>query len=359
MKKIDRYIGLTVFLGIFIVLFVLVGLFTFFTFVEEIEDIGKQDYDTLDAILYVLYLMPSNIYDLFPTAVLLGTLIGLGGLANNNELTVIRAVGVSIFQIVLASLKVSLPLTLIIMLLGETIAPQWNQYAKDLRADAKSASVQQGQIFAHHWYGYWGREGNDFVNIQRILSDGGFSDITLYRFNPDHQLQTIIYAHKAYYEQNNWQFYNIKKQDISTQGIHESTLNQYRWDAELNPELVKHVVVRPDKLSSFGLYEYIQYLKRNAQNSDEYELALWSRLSYPFISITMVFLAVPFIFGSLRNVAIGERILTGALFGVGFYMLNKTIGNASLIYGWYPIFSAFLPTLIFLGMTVYLMRRKG
>jgi lipopolysaccharide export system permease protein len=357
MRKIDRYIGLSVFFGIFIVLFVLVGLFTFFTFIEEIEDIGRQNYTTWDAILYVIYLMPRHIYDLFPTAVLLGTLVGLGGLANNNELTVIRAAGVSIFRITLATLQVSLVLTLLAMLLGETIAPQWGQYAKDLRANAKS-SQQQAQTFSHRWYGYWGREGDDFISIQRILADGGFGDIVLYRFTPDQQLQTTVYARKAYYEQNSWRFYDVKKQEISIQGVYESTLNEYRWDAELNPELVKHVVVRPDKLSSLGLYEYIQYLKRNGQNSDEYELALWSRLSYPFVNITMVFLAVPFIFGSLRNVAIGERILTGAFFGIGFYMLNKTIGNASLVYGWHPIFSALLPPIIFLAITIYLMRRQ-
>ncbi|MCV6636143.1 LPS export ABC transporter permease LptG [Candidatus Albibeggiatoa sp. nov. NOAA] len=359
MRKIDRYIGLAVFLGIFIVLFVLVGLFTFFTFIEEIEDIGKQGYSTWDATLYVVYLMPRHIYDLFPTAVLLGTLIGLGGLANNNELTVIRAAGVSIFRITLASLQVSLFLTLMAMLLGETIAPQWGQYAKDLRANAKSEHQVHSQTFSHRWYGYWGREGDDFISIQRILSDGGFGDIALYRLTPDKQLQTRIYARKAYYEQNGWRFLEVRKQDISTQGVYESELAEYRWDAELNPELVKHVVVRPDKLSSFGLYEYIQYLKRNEQNSDEYELALWSRLSYPVVSITMVFLAVPFIFGSLRSVAVGERILTGAFFGIGFYMLNKTVGNASLVYGWHPVFSALLPPLIFLAITIYLMRRKG
>ncbi|WP_353572623.1 LPS export ABC transporter permease LptG [Candidatus Albibeggiatoa sp. nov. BB20] len=358
MRKIDRYIGLAVFSGIFIVLFVLVGLFTFFTFIEEIEDIGNQGYSTWDATLYVVYLMPRQIYDLFPTAVLLGTLVGLGGLANNNELTVIRAAGVSIFRITLASLQVSLFLTLMAMLLGEAIAPQWEQYAKDLRADAKSAPQQQSQTFSHRWYGYWGREGDDFISIQRILSDGGFGDIVLYRFTPEQQLQTTIHARKAYYEQHGWQFYDVIKQDMSTQGVYQSELSEYRWEAELNPELVKHVVVRPEKLSSLGLYEYIQYLKRNGQSSNEYELALWSRLSYPFVSITMVFLAVPFIFGSLRNVAIGERMLKGAFFGIGFYMFNKIVGNASLVYGWHPIFSALLPPLIFLSFTIYLMRRQ-
>jgi len=122
-KKIDRYIGQSVLSGVLLVLTTLVGLFAFFSFIEEVDDIGKHNYGLWQAIEYVLLEIPQNIYDLFPTASLLGSLIGLGLLANNNELTVLRAAGVSIGRITIAVLKMSLLLTIISMLIGETLGP--------------------------------------------------------------------------------------------------------------------------------------------------------------------------------------------------------------------------------------------
>jgi lipopolysaccharide export system permease protein len=366
MKILDRYLGIATFFGIIIVLFVLTALFTFFTFIEEMKDIGKNDYGLIQAIQYVLSLTPRLIYDLFPTSVLLGTLLGLGALANNNELTVIRASGVSILRITVATLQVSLILTMLVMLIGETIAPNLEQQAREARANNQSGQPGQMLAFAQRWRGFWGQEetssGYDFINIQRMSIDDWFADISLYRFDAQKQLQSIIYARNAQYEAQHkrWRFYQAEQIQFTPLGVTKTNLAEYTWYANLNPELVKHLVVQAERLSSFGLYKYIQYLQRNNLHGQarEYELALWSRLSYPLISITMLFLAIPFIFGSLRQVAIGERILLGAFLGVGFYMLNKTVAYASLVYLWHPIPSAVLPPLLFIILAIYLMKRR-
>jgi lipopolysaccharide export system permease protein len=129
------------------------------------------------------------------------------------------------------------------------------------------------------------------------------------------------------------------------------------WKAVLNPDLVKIVDIRPENLSSLGLYKYIQYLKDNNRRSAEQELAFWKRLSYPLVSTVMVLLAIPFVFGSSRSVTIGQRILVGALWGIGFFMLNQIVTNFGLVYNISPILSAFLPPLLFLGFTLFLLKR--
>ena len=128
MKIVDRYITQTVLSGTLIVLFILVGLFTFFSFIDEIDDIGKQRYGLQQVIQYIALEIPQHIYDLFPSAILLGSLLGLGILANHNELTVMRAAGLSILRIVIAVLKIGLLLTLLAMLIGETLSPLSQQY---------------------------------------------------------------------------------------------------------------------------------------------------------------------------------------------------------------------------------------
>lgn len=354
MKKIDHYIGQSVLSGVLLVLTTLVGLFAFFSFIEEMDDIGKYNYGLWQAIEYVLFEIPQNVYDLFPTASLLGSLVGLGLLANNNELIVLRAAGVSIGRITIAVLKMSVLLTLISMIIGETLAPRSDQYAERFRAIAQSE--QQTMSFDRR-YGFWARDGQHFINIRTILSNGSFGSITLYKLDNTQRLHTVIFAKTAYYWGNQWLLEDVEETIISNVEIKQNYLPTMTWQAVLNPELVKIVDIRPENLSSLGLYRYIQYLKDNNRRSAEQELALWKRLSYPLVSAVMVLLAVPSIFGSLRNVSIGQRILVGALWGIGFFMLNQIITHFGLVYNASPILSAFLPPLVFMSVTLFLLRK--
>jgi lipopolysaccharide export system permease protein len=355
MKKIDRYIGQSVLGGILLVLLVLVGLFTFFAFIDEIDDIGKQRYELWHAIQYVVLEIPRHIYDLFPSAALLGSLVGLGVLANNSELTVMRAAGVSMLRISLAVLKVGLTLTLLAMLIGETLAPRSGQYAHSMRAVAQSEHQNQQMVFSTR-YGFWARDGSDFINVRTIYPDGGFGTISLYEFDDKQRLQALTYARTAYYQDGQWLLKGVEKNILSDNQVTRQFLESVTWDAILKPELIKMVVISPYKLSSLGLYNYIQYRQQNGQRTAQYELALWTRLSYPLVGVTMILLAIPFVFGSLRTVSIGQRILVGALLGVGFHMLNQAVGNSGLVYGLHPAISAFLPPLVFLMLAIVMMR---
>ena len=356
MKKIDKYIATTVFSGILIVLLVLVGLFTFFAFIDEIDDIGKQRYELSHAIQYVLLEVPKHIYDIFPSAALLGSLLALGALANNSELTVMRAAGVSILSIAVSVLKLGLTLTVVVMLIGELVVPRSGQYAHNMRAIAQSEHANQQMVFSRR-YGFWARDGNDFINIRTIFPNGGFGGVSLYQIDAKQNLRALTYARTAYYEHGQWQLYEVERQTIGEEQVTREFLPKVTWNAILKPALVNIVVVRPNQLSSFGLYKYVQYLKENGQRTRQYELAFWTRLSYPIVSATMIFLAIPFVFGSLRSVSVGQRVLVGALLGVGFHMLNQATGNVALVYGVHPALSAFLPPVIFLLIAIRMMRK--
>jgi len=352
MKKLDKYIGFTVLAGILIVLLVLVGLFSFFSFIDEVDDIGKQNYGLWQAIQYVVLEVPRHIYDVFPSAVLLGSLLGLGQLANNSELTVMRAAGISILRVAFSVLKIGLLLTVIAMIIGETLAPVSGEYAKNIRAVA-----QQGDQIGFSRQGFWARDGDDFINIYTIFPDGGFGGIQLYEFDSEQRLKTLISADSAYYENGEWLLNNVTKVQIEANKVTRQYLKTATWNAILNPDLIKIVKVRPRNLSSLGLYKYIDYLEQNGQRTAQYELALWTRISYPLVSTAMIFLAIPFVFGSLRTVSIGQRVLVGAMLGILFHMLNQASGNMGLVYGISPIISALLPAILFSLLAIILMRR--
>ena len=164
MLILDRYIARHVVMGILLVMGLLLSLFTIFAFMDELNRVGKGSYTTLDAVQYVLLLIPGLAYQLFPMAALLGSTIGLGLLASNSELTVMRAAGVSLNRIVWSTMKVGLVMVVLTLILGESVAPVAEQYARTFRSVAisdKLAIRGKSQM--------WARDGKSFVNVREIL----------------------------------------------------------------------------------------------------------------------------------------------------------------------------------------------
>ncbi len=106
MKILDRYIGTAVVTGTLLVMLVLLALFFFIDFVNDLNDVGKGNYNVLRAVQYVALTQPRRVYELFPLAALLGSMLGLGWLAAGSELTVMRAAGVSLTRLILSIMKV-------------------------------------------------------------------------------------------------------------------------------------------------------------------------------------------------------------------------------------------------------------
>ena len=148
MKILDRYITKTLLKYSLSAMLVLVSVFAFFKFLEEVNDIGRAGYTLLDAIIYIGFLLPKITYEVSSVIILLGAVLGLGHLAVNSELIVMRGSGVSIIKITKITLRVSISFVFLAMILGEFIAPFSSNQAKIYRATALGEAIvsssQQG-----------------------------------------------------------------------------------------------------------------------------------------------------------------------------------------------------------------------
>jgi len=352
MRILDRYIGLAVIGGTLLVLVVLLALFSFVTFIGEQEYIGQSDYDLVQALQFVLMMTPRMAYQLLPLAALLGSLSGLGLLASNNELLVMRAAGISLQRIVVAVMKAAALLMLLAIILSEFIVSQSEQAARDMRASALSAQV------AHRTSdGFWTRNENSYINVRTVLSDGRLAGVHIYEFDAGQRLRRITRARQARYENERWQLRDIVRTEFQDDRVISRRISKVSWNTLLDPQLLEVVAVKPQSLSATGLYRYINYLQGNGLDAGRYEMELWVKIVLPLATGVMVFLAIPFVFGSLRSVGIGQRIMTGALIGIAFYILNQVFNYVGLAYQLNPLISAMLPTLLFFGLAVWLMRR--
>ncbi len=351
MRTVERYIGRTLLSHVTLVLLVLLALYFFSTLIGEMGRTGQGRYRTVDAVLYCLMLLPRQAYELFPLVALVGTILGIGSMASSNELTVLRAAGVSIKRIATAVMKTGFVLILLVVVMGETAAPYLEKQAHAQRLSALLRSVT-----LDHVNGFWARDGAEFINILVLMQGGEAKMLTRYRFGEE-GLREISYAQRGYYQEGGWSVGQVTRTEFLAEGVKTHRVKEERWESTLTPEVVGLATIAPEKLALWELYEYAAYLRNNDLDSRRYETAMWVRLFTPLATGGMILLALPFVFGSLRAVTIGQRVMIGSLVGIAFYLLNGIFSRLGLIYDIAPFISAGTPTVLIYLIWFHLMRR--
>lgn len=194
----DRYVARAVVATVLLTWLVLLGLDVVNGFASEVRDIGKGSYSFGHAIAYIAYTVPRRAYTLFPTAAVIGMLLGLGQLAATSELTALRALGVSRTRLSLSVMMMIGMGTGLMVLTGETLGPWAQAQADILKASAKYKSDMTGARYS----GFWAREGEVFLNArsgeEKRLDSGGIMlilhDVRLYQLAADGRLQSMTRA---------------------------------------------------------------------------------------------------------------------------------------------------------------------
>lgn len=352
LKILDLYIARTLLGTTFISLSVLVGLSALIRFIEQMKSVGQGGYDMTVAAVYVFMSLPREIEQFFPMATLLGGLIGLGILASNSELVVMQAAGMSRWDISFSAMKTALVMVLFVMALGEWIAPVSEAKAKEIRTQA----ISGGSLFSSDRL-VWAKDGDNFVSIGEVVDRTNLLNINVYEFDENLNLKQITSAKSAEFVGARWQLHNVNYTYIGQDRIRGQEIELGSWQSTLTPDKLGVVTVKPEALSIQGLYDYVNYLENNSQDSGRYNLALWRKILQPISITVMLLMALSFVFGPLRSVTMGARIIMGVLAGFGFFITNEVFGTFSLVYQLPPVLGALVPSLAFAGIAGYVLRK--
>lgn len=353
LKILDLYIGRTILTTSAMTLSVLLALSAMFRFIDQMRSIGRGYYDMVHAALFTLYSVPGDVVTFFPMAALIGGLIGLGILASSSELVVMQAAGLSRLNIISSVMKSAVLMVLVMMAVAEWGAPVSDRAARELRIKA----ISDGNVFAAR-QGVWAKDGDSFVNIKEVDDLGNLKDITIYQFDQNLALTTVTSAKAAQYLDDAWRLQQVTELHFGEEQIQQAQQATQRWWSTLTPDKLSVVSIKPEMLSLKGLNEYVDYLKQNGQEASRYELAYWRKVLQPLTVAAMLLLALSFIFGPLRSVTMAARVLLGILTGFGFYMSNEVFGPLALVYQLPPLAGAALPSILFIGISLYFMRKK-
>ena len=352
MKILDRYIAKTVIGGTLMTLLVLGSLLAFVDFVSELDDIGTASYTLMNAFTYVLLGMPRHMYELFPTAILIGSLMSLGALASSHELIAMRAAGISVATISRWVLQAGMLLAILVAIIGEFVVPASERQAQSVHASALKENVTLGGK-----NGFWIRDGDRYLHAKRVYHDMRLGKVFIYELDDKKRLQRVTFANSAVYANDNWVLRDVRRSVFAENSVVTEQAASIVWPNLLNPDLFSVLSVQPENMSMMDLYRYSSYLQSNDLDASQYTLALWIKVVAPLASMAMLMIALPFVFGSTRSGSAGSRMLIGLLIGIGFFIVNKAINHAGQVYGLSPLVSAAAPLTLVMVVGALAMRR--
>ncbi len=351
MRTVTRYLAREIYKATAFAFVAFLGVFAFFDLLNELDDVGRGAYRLPQIFLFVVLVAPGHAYELFPIAVLIGTLVVLAMLAANSEYTVLRVSGLSPLQAAGTLARIGIVFVALTILVGELVAPEAERAAQRLRLDRLGSAVG-----SELRTGVWVRSDTQFVNVAEVLPDATLKSVKIYEFDKGFRLRSISQAATGrYVGANTWRLSEVLETEFNDSGAAVRTHGAVEWVSVLTPEMLSVLLVVPEKLSAWGLYQYIQHLAANKQRTDRYEVAFWKKLVYPFAALVMMALALPFAYVQVRTGGVGVKLFAGLMLGVLFHFLNSLFSHLAVLDRWPPFVAAVAPSAAFLLAGVVMM----
>jgi lipopolysaccharide export system permease protein len=351
MRTFDRYLAREIYRATAFVFVAFLALFAFFDLVRELDDVGRGTYRLRHVFLYLALLVPGHVYELFPIAVLIGTLAALATLAAHSEFTVVRVAGFSPGQATRTLARIGAVFVVLAVLVGEVVAPIAETAAKRLRLEGLGTAVGSDLRT-----GLWVRSDTRFVNVSHVMPDSTLKGVRIYEFDREFRLRSISQAATGRYQgENQWRLSEVTETTFEADRTSVRRLESIQWESVLTPDMLSVLLVVPEKLSAWGLYQFTQHLAANKQRTERYEIAFWKKVFYPFAALVMMGLALPFAYVQVRHGAVGVKLFAGLMLGVLFHFLNSLFSHLGMLDRWPPIAPALLPSALFLLAAVAMM----
>ncbi|MBC3868979.1 LPS export ABC transporter permease LptG [Undibacterium oligocarboniphilum] len=367
MRILQKYFAVEILRAVLFVMVALLALFSFFDLMGELQTVNKGGYRLQHAMLYVFLGMPGYIYEFMPIAVLIGTIYVLAQFASNSEFTIMRAASMSTGMAGTMLLKIGLLFVLLTFLFGEVIAPNTSKLAERMKLTALGASETQ-----EFRTGLWTKDlirehglsgditGSRFLNVKEILPNRQLKDVRMYEFDKNFHLAREVTAKNAeYIGKNIWHLSDVSETSFPKTLSSEDIANVKSQKvpgldviSEVTPDILSVLFADPDRMSAVDLATYTQHLNDNKQDSERYEIAFWKKMTYPFVTLVMMALALPFGYLHVRSGGISLKIFSGIMIGMFFYLINRLFSHLGLLNTWPPMVTALVPSILFLGIAL-------
>ena len=379
MRTVRRLIFSTILKHVMMVALAFSALFFFIDFVDELQDIGKRGYTLMNALWTCLLMQGAHFYDIFPIALLIGSILALARMAQTSEFTILRTGGLGPGRALGLLGVLGVAAAGLTVVVGNWLVPLSEQ---SLGLHRAQFSQRQGLKLGQG--GTWLRERHDAgngqvhsitVNVAAATSQGEFGRIRIFEFDSQGQLVRRITAKTAHVQakggdentatgsvwhmkdvrDTQWRSQELLTKEAVHQGaqlIDEKQLPEMDWHSSLTPLVVSASVLPPDSMSAMALWRYTQHLASNAQAAQRYEIEFWKKAFYPLVCLVMVALALPFAYLHARSGGMSLKIFGGIMLGISFVLVNHISSHLGLLHQWQPWLAASVPSLVYLLLSM-------
>ena len=350
------------------------SLFFFIDFVDDLENVGRGGYTLGLAALRALMELPGHFYELFPIAVLIGTIYAMARLAQSSEFTILRTAGLGPGRALRLLALPGLVFALITFVVGDYVAPVTERHAVALKAGVRGGVLlgNGGAWLKERRSGADGAEGDRSisVNVTAAGAGGELLGVRIFEFDTAGRLRTRLEAASGLVLANgSWRLREVQRSDWPTPDaalrgspLTLQSLAELAWPSTLNSRVVAAALLPVGVMSTVDLWRYTSHLNDQDQAVQRYAIQFWKKALYPLACVVMVALALPFAYLHARAGGVSYKVFGGIMLGISFVLLNNASGHLGMLRQWTPWLVAAAPSglylLISMGAFAWLVRYR-
>lgn len=358
MMKLSAYVKRTVLMTMLASVVGLWLLQLLFVYLSELERLNES-YDFLAALRFVGYRAAHYLVLFMPTGVLLGAVIGLGVLAKNSELVVMRAAGISLYQIIGWVLQPALLFVLVALMANQWLVPVAQHHARQIKdPDSSVFRIQGYRIVMTDEYA---PQKKQIIFIDQADSQGRLDNIKRFELN-DGKLGGVLMAPTGHYIGTShlyeWQVNQVQMMTLDDGRALQQTKPTNKLNLPIAQDSIYLLTRPPMDMSISALYQHHQLMTHQQTYSPQHRLAFWQKLLSPFAVLSLVLVACSFVFGSLRSQSLGLRVVVALLVGLLFSYLQDLAGFVALALNLPPVLMVLLPIVASATIGLWLIAKK-
>lgn len=332
-----------------------IGIYLLIDFFEKVDDFIDHQASLWDYLSYLFNSVPFIFSQILPLATLTAVVLTLGGLGRTNEVTAMRACGISLWKIVQPFMALALVLSFALLLLNEYVVP-WNTKQLNNLLEIKLKGKQQLQLTHQE---VWYRQGDRIINIALASpQENSLQGVTIFFFNDQQQLVKREDIHQAEFTDGIWiadklvtRIFTPKTGDLVQTG---KSTNQ-KLEIMRSPEDFTGRKELNNELGFRKLSELATKLEQEGYDATHQWVDMHTRIAAPFTCLIMGFLGVPFALqrGRNSNIALGIGLSLGI--GITYFIIQSLVTAFGYSDALPPILAAWAANFIFLMLGVWLL----
>lgn len=359
MRILSSYIFREFLSFLFYCLLAFIAIFILIDIAENMDTLIEQKVAFSTIMLYYIFYLPYIIVLVLPVSMLLTTMFSLGRLVGDNEITAMKASGISLYRILIPLYLFALVVGIFIMVFSQFVVPYTNRFREDIEKMGNDfhislsrnremdrqfvflANGDRGIVYARNYSAADKKAQGVFYIETGNEADSSFQEQG--KIEPHDIIRRIDADYMIYSKEGRWTLINARIRTFIRDGeVLERKRNMPAPFIIVKPSDFARIDVKPEEMNYFELRDYIRSVSEKGGDASEWHVDLYLKISFPFVSFVIVFFGAPMVAGSSKR---GKA----ALFGIAliicfiyysliniFQILGRNGTIDPVIAAWFP-----------------------